>query len=202
MKKSAYIAAKLPPPTERNLRNYWAKVDKRGTDECWPWLGAKDKDGYGRFGYDDANRRAHRIGLLIAGIDVPEGLVPDHTCKDRSCQNPAHMRIATQKANCTVNSVSPMARNAQKTHCPKGHPYAGANLAIKQVPPRIHKGKRFGQCTMRICLACYPHNWRFAVIPRGPPPLKSSASHRTAKGWATRRAREKNVLVRDCEEKR
>jgi hypothetical protein len=27
---------------------FWAKVKRAGPDDCWPWLGARDKEQYGR----------------------------------------------------------------------------------------------------------------------------------------------------------
>jgi hypothetical protein len=35
--------------TTRNVENFWAKIDVRGEDECWPWIAGTDKLGYGRF---------------------------------------------------------------------------------------------------------------------------------------------------------
>jgi len=39
----------LPYQYRPNEFRFWRKVDKRGGDECWLWLGWRDKDGYGRF---------------------------------------------------------------------------------------------------------------------------------------------------------
>ncbi len=33
--------------SESTLARFWAKVDVRGPDECWPWRGATDPKGYG-----------------------------------------------------------------------------------------------------------------------------------------------------------
>jgi hypothetical protein len=151
---------------------YWPKVDKRGPDECWPWLGAKNPHGYGQMypGPDREKRRsdtifAHHLALEFAGIEVPPGLVRDHICKNRACQNPAHIRLVTQRVNCTENSDSPHAKNSRVTHCPRGHPYSPENTAIIPLHPAKGRTK-----SGRVCLTCEPARWRYAIVPRDPPP--------------------------------
>lgn len=75
---------------------FWAKVDKSG--ECWLWTAAK-RNSYGVFSIDGRLYSAHRVSLLIAGVDIPDGLDVDHICRDRSCVNPKHLRTATRKQN-------------------------------------------------------------------------------------------------------
>lgn len=42
---------------------FWEKVDRRGPDECWPFLGSIDGRGYGSIGANGGKplRRAHRV---------------------------------------------------------------------------------------------------------------------------------------------
>lgn len=80
---------------------FWALVDRRGPDECWPWLGGKIDTGYGRFGHEDGRVvPAHQVAYQLGhGQPVPAGLEPDHTCHRRDCQNPAHLEAVTHREN-------------------------------------------------------------------------------------------------------
>lgn len=74
---------------------FWAKVDKRGEDECWLWTAAVNQRGGGRF--SPSHHRtdaAHRFSWVLAGNEIPEGMFVYHTCASPSCVNPRHLRVA------------------------------------------------------------------------------------------------------------
>ena len=104
---------------------FWASVDKRGPDECWPWLGYIDVHGYGKQGLRYAYRAAYE---LMVG-PIPEGLTIDHLCRVTWCVNPAHMEPVTRAENASRG------QNGRKTHCPQGHPYSGENLYVSPNTP-------------------------------------------------------------------
>ncbi len=83
------------PETER----FWAKVDKGGS--CWEWQGSKCSDGYGNFTTHHKGKtyKAHRYSYEQIVETVPEGMVLDHICHNRSCVNPDHLRVVTRKQN-------------------------------------------------------------------------------------------------------
>lgn len=112
---------------------FWAKVDKRGANDCWLWTGAKYKEGYGQFRISSRDGRglAHRFAYTISIGEIPAGLHIDHLCRVRACVNPYHLEPVTQQEN-TLRGESPAAKNAKKTHCPKGHPYSGGNLLVNK----------------------------------------------------------------------
>ena len=121
---------------------FWAKVDicEWDSHSCWVWTGAHMNKGYGTFSIDGRNVRVHRwVYEQLVGL-IPTGLVLDHLCRRRDCVNPAHLEPVTNAEN--VRRGEP----AQRTHCPKGHPYAGSNLLIK---------KRVDGRTYRACRVCY-----------------------------------------------
>ena len=43
------------PLTKTELECFWAKVDRRGSADCWEWKGSLHSDGYGRFGFGGQN---------------------------------------------------------------------------------------------------------------------------------------------------
>ena len=59
------------------IDRFWSKVDVRGEDECWHWLGSKDARGYGRIGLPVNGRTrpvgAHRVSYEIANGAVAAG---------------------------------------------------------------------------------------------------------------------------------
>lgn len=170
---AAMVAGKRAKHPPRPLaERYWEKVDKRGPDECWNWLANKNPHGYGQIypgpGHGKPNKGttvlAHHVALQLAGIEVPPGMARDHICKNRACQNPAHIRVVPPTINWTENSDSPHAVNSRKANCIHGHPLSGANLAI--VPTsRRNKNK-----PSRACLTCFPQFWMWAAEPREGPP--------------------------------
>lgn len=75
---------------------FWAKVDKRGPDECWPWMGARSESGYGLFAVRKQHTSAHRFSLeLKLGRSIKPGMYALHSCPggdNKWCANPTHLR--------------------------------------------------------------------------------------------------------------
>lgn len=69
------------------------------SDNCWFWQGIVQPDGYGVMNWSGKRHMAHRISyeLHYGGISV--GMQLDHTCHNRSCVNPSHLRQVTPKQN-------------------------------------------------------------------------------------------------------
>jgi hypothetical protein len=78
---------------------FWARVEKRGPDECWPWLGCRGKKGYGRVKQRNHSRSAHAAAFELTVGPVPAGHYVCHTCDNPSCCNPAHLWTGTPRAN-------------------------------------------------------------------------------------------------------
>lgn len=69
------------------------------TDSCWNWVGPKDKFGYGRMKFRSERIYAHRYAYETAFGPIPTSAIIDHICHNRSCVNPAHLRVVNHKQN-------------------------------------------------------------------------------------------------------
>lgn len=100
---------------DKVARRFWAKVETRSADECWPWLGelkwparavagTSMKGCYGAFyiiSEDGKKRRhnAHRIAWALTHGDAPPDKFVCHSCDDPRCCNPAHLWLGTAGEN-------------------------------------------------------------------------------------------------------
>lgn len=80
---------------------FWPRVDRRGDDECWPWLGAPNEHGYGVIHHGGKMFKAHRVSFMLANGRDPVGDVL-HSCDNgaQGCVNPAHLSEGTHQQNC------------------------------------------------------------------------------------------------------
>ncbi len=93
-----------PKPRPR-VDRFVEKFEKRGADECWPWTGNLDRNGYGQFMLYRQGRSivkyigAHRFSYEHFVGPIPKGLVIDHLCRNPACVNPSHLEPVTNGEN-------------------------------------------------------------------------------------------------------
>ena len=115
------------------------KVNDAG---CWVWTGGHGQDGYGRFFWDKPTGqiRAHQAVLRFLGVEVPDGMVPDHLCENTSCVNPAHLEIVTPEEN-----TRRMWETRELPRRKNGHPFTPENT--------IYRNDTYGK-PHRACRTC------------------------------------------------
>lgn len=131
--------------------HFWARVDRRGPDECWPWRGGKIKMGYGVLAFHGHHRMATHVAWSLAnGHPFPDGLLCLHSCDNPPCCNPAHLRPGDHKDN--AGDAVARGRNYKggppkrppATHCKNGHAFDAENTIYMKTQRRC-----------RICLIAY-----------------------------------------------
>lgn len=111
---------------------------------CWEWDRAKTTKGYGQLKGDSGKvEYAHRISYELFYGKIPDELQIDHLCRNRACVNPLHLEAVTCRVN-ILRGVGVAAKNARKTHCPRGHKLCGGNLIVTDLQKRRY----------RNCLIC------------------------------------------------
>lgn len=111
---------------------------RRGRDpgDCWEWLGAKTADGYGKKQFGGRCIGASRwLWEQLHGPIAP-GRVLAHTCGNRGCVNPAHLRESTQAAaNRAGESASLVAGDVEDIRAQRGKQTAASLAEVYGVSP-------------------------------------------------------------------
>lgn len=120
-----------------------SKVTEGSIDECWPWGGGLDGQGYGQTSFDGRRHKVHRLIYEWTVGPIPDGLHLDHTCHTEECEggidcphrrccNPAHLEPVTLAENVRRGRAGINAKRAAslRTACPSGHEWTPENTRI------------------------------------------------------------------------
>lgn len=101
--------------------DFWSHVQKCGTNECWEWQGSLNWKGYGSLSFEGRKMRAHRVAYQLAVGPIPDGLHILHSCDNRRCCNPTHLRAGTNKEN-VADALTRGRRKAAPIHSIQADP--------------------------------------------------------------------------------
>jgi hypothetical protein len=101
---------KSPLPLSARLFRF---AQKRGEDECWPWNGFRNEQGYGMIRYNRKQSFAHRLSYEIHVGPIPDGLLVLHSCDNPCCVNPKHLRPGSH-----LDNADDMIERNRHTPCP------------------------------------------------------------------------------------
>jgi len=124
---------------------FWSKVDRRGPDECWPFLAhIRRVNGYGLFDLNGVTRTAHSVAWELTNGPLPDHApIACHSCdvryplgsvEYRKCCNPAHVFPGTDATNIADRDA-------------KGRTASGDRHGTRTRPESVARGDRNGSRT-------------------------------------------------------
>lgn len=118
-------ARRIRSSPTRTYAPFWARVDVGSFDECWPYTGYIDPNGYGGLTRHMKRDYAHRYAYEITIGPIPPDRELDHLCRNRACANPWHLDPVPHKINAWRGD------RGRKSDCQRGHPFDETNTGWK-----------------------------------------------------------------------
>jgi len=138
---------------------FWAKVDKCGDDECWLWMAAKDKNGYGqtcRGGKRGSTIQSHRVAWELQNGPIPNGLCVCHHCDVPACVNIRHLFLGTHGDNSADRDIKGRGKPRMKPG--EDHPYHKLTLDRVNLLLALHRTGMFTQRTIAATIGTSRRN--------------------------------------------
>src|SRR5262245_10128145 len=105
-------------------------------NECWNYIGAKTQ-GYGMIGFGGRNYGVHRVAWFLWVGVIPKGKHLHHTCENRACFNPEHLKLTDAGAHARHHHI--------EGFCSKGHDLNN--------PANVYS-YQYGKKSVRVCRPC------------------------------------------------
>lgn len=125
------MPAAVPP-----FQRFHETLSQGGPNGCWVWNGASGQNGYGQIKSFGKIVSAHRFAFELYKGPIPEGQEILHSCDNKLCVNPDHLRAGTHAEN--------MAEAGERDLMPRGrahHSYGRRNLR----PNQAHRVRVLGR---------------------------------------------------------
>lgn len=85
--------------TEKDKKRFDEKCKKSKGNGCWIWTGSM-RSGYGAFKINGRTLGAHRVSYEIHNGKISKSdIVVMHTCDNKKCVNPRHLKLGDQSDN-------------------------------------------------------------------------------------------------------
>lgn len=116
--------------SERLRTKFWGKVDSDYEQErCWPWMGFRTPEGYGRF-YDYGSQLvASRVAWELHNNESLGDRMACHHCDNPSCCNPHHIYAGDAESN----AKDAAARNLLNNGRQHGESHTSARMTWEKV---------------------------------------------------------------------
>lgn len=132
-------------------------------NDCWDWLGRRDKYGYGRFyGGNDRVALAHRAAWEVLVGPIPAGMSVLHRCDRPPCVRPAHLFLGTRADNnADRNAKRRQAHGVKNAHAKLTDETARAAYdAVRAGEPIGRVASRFGINGSGLYRLVTGHTWK------------------------------------------
>lgn len=119
--------------TTKAIVAFWARIDKRGPRECWPWEAANTK-GYGIILIGTARVHVTHIAAYIKHGPSPRGKKHAcHDCDNPPCCNPGHLFWGSRSDNHSDAASKGRCATQRHPEIVRGERNGSAKLTEKQV---------------------------------------------------------------------
>ena len=116
--------------------SFWVKVNKDSSESgCWLWTRGLGRGGYGKVTFRGKTWSTHRLAWTLTNGVIPDSMQLNHSCDNRLCCNPDHLKTGTQKQN-IEDAVS------------RGRMAVGDRQGLRKHPESAPHGERNGSAKL------------------------------------------------------